>query len=300
MPWASGSVATSDGRDHAVAGAEAEVGVERVQQALDEQARRDEQHDRRRHLAGDEHAPQPRAAAAVRRAFGRRPQRHVGRRARRVQRRRQAEEQTARQRQRGDEGDRAHVDRRVQQRRLLGGEERRQDVGGPQRQRAGRRSRRRGRAAGSRSAAGGPGALRPAPSASRTAISRSRAIARDTSRPATLAQAMTSTRPTAPIRIAPIACSIGLKSGGSRECGSDVHRPRRRRRLQRARDSCRGTPREARRDRSDLRLRRRRATRRAAAGRAIDKPRLPRSSGAICRRQRAASRPARACRGRGR
>ena len=62
---------------------------------------------------------------------------------------------------------------------------------------------------------------RPAPSAARTAISRARPVARASSRLATLAQAISSTKPTAPLRISTSRTDIAderLVQRREREC----------------------------------------------------------------------------------
>ena len=198
-------------------GLQAELDPAEVAQALREEAGRDEQDERQGDLGGDEAAAQPqRLAPGRRRAAALAPQR-----ARRIEPRRavrgpDAEEDARDERERGRRS-RARADRSG-----------RRSGAGPRR----RETRRAGRAA-SRPRASRPSAppaiektrhstidwrsscARLAPIARRMPYSRWRAAPRAASRPARFEQAISSTRPTIPIRETqrrPDACSRGRRA----------------------------------------------------------------------------------------
>ena len=122
--------------------------------------------------------------------------------------------------------------------------------------------------------ASGAAATRPAPSASRTAISRPRAVARETSRPATLAQAISSTSVTAVIRTPPTITTSPRNRGWMRACGRTTASGTGRW-VRACRDCSAGTRRQPSRDGVNLRLRLARLDP-ARSRPTTDNPRLPR------------------------
>ena len=138
------------------------------------------------------------AAGAARRA-GLQGGVQIGRRG--APRRREPEKQPGADRNRRDEGHHRPVHGDGIQPRDGLGQRAAEDRENPGRERRGRPARRRSRAAGSRSAAAGRRRGVPAPRIVRMAISRGRVAACASSRLATFAQAMSSTRPTAARKI---------------------------------------------------------------------------------------------------
>ena len=243
-------MAEAHGRDHALARPEPHVRGEGVGEAFHEESRRDEQHDGRRHLCADQQTTQPRTSASVGSSSGAGPKRQRSA-IRSLQRGCEPEQQAA------------AIDTIAMKATVPVST----DVSSRLACSAGKND---GSTSDVQSASRRPQAPppmprsglsvsswrtrrdRPAPSASRTAISRSRAIARETRRPATFAQAMTRTSPTAPSESRQ-GCNHRLEIWRQSGMAQRDHRPRLGRRGQRAavrlriglRESC-GEPRHLR------------------------------------------------------
>ena len=167
-------------------------------QAAAEQAGAHHQRHRQRDLGDDERLARPAAAHAERRSLAALPQAVGQIDARDVPRRRQAEDEARRQRDREREA-RAPSDRRSPRRAAAGpAAPARAAPSRPSAPRSRRRCRRRSASTTLSVSSWRTSRIRPAPTAARTTISRPRAEARASSRLATLAQAISSTKATAP------------------------------------------------------------------------------------------------------